>query len=38
MQVMQCNMEEGDIQWFLKGKLNVSGEHYGTHISNNIYP
>ena len=27
-QVMQCNMEEGDIKWFLEGKLNVSGEHY----------
>jgi len=25
-QVMQCNMAEGDIKWFLEGKLNVSGE------------
>ena len=24
--VMQCNMKEGDIKWFLEGKLNVSGE------------
>ena len=32
MQVMQCNMRDGDIQWFLKGKLNVSGEHYRTNV------
>jgi len=25
-QVMQCNMAEGDIKWFLDGKMNVSGK------------
>ena len=38
MQVMQCNLRDGDIKWFLEGKLNVSGEHYRTHIRDNIYP
>ena len=23
--VMDCNMEDGEIKWFTKGKLNVSG-------------
>ena len=32
-QVMQCNMEEGDIKWFLQGGINVSGEHYRKSMS-----
>ena len=41
-QVMQCNMEKGDIKWFLQGKMNVSGEQYAlqstqTHHFYNIY-